>query len=604
MISDVQRAAVLPQRSTVTTATANTSASAPQQPTDGFTASAPEQAGPLRKAFDAIHNAGGAAKAQLHQENVGAWNARWKMVESAKKSLVTQYFCWDKDAFGLAFMGLMYKKAKNDGVQMKIMVDATGDTFGTRGFKSHIGGKDYLQEVVMTGNAEAKVYHPHWKKLFGQLLNLGSTALSANNHDKILVVDDEKGMTGGRNIGYEYFVHPDDFKGAWRDQDIAFEGAQTADALKEAFNLEYGAPWINSKVGKDWFGNWVPRDLELMGAYKIMDLWLKDKPLSAESKNELRSSEDSRKAQASELLERALSQLPEEGIERAANKRERKNLMKVAEELVGFTELRGSYWAPEPKVHEAEVKIIDKTSSVGVGNDDLNKGLWELAGAAQKSIYIENPYVCLSQDMIEGLREAGKRGVQIVLGTNSPASTDSDVTQAFFLRDWPRLSATIPNLQILCATGERKLHAKTAVIDEQVSLVTTYNLDFISQHTNSEVGSVTWSKEFAQEAIEGFMADAADPRNGVVEYKILRDDQGTPIRSDGLPVLDEKGELLNEPEILYGPANHLSPETLTKYASKVHRWDFLRKFVPQLDPVDTFRNVENQSFHDGNRKPD
>jgi len=592
--SDVLRTTNIPQRSTVMTASASP---APAQPTDGFSASGSQQPPTaLRKAFDGILNSGGVAKAQLLQENVGAWNARWKLVEGAQKSIHTQYFCWDRDALGMAFMGHMYKKAKNDNVQIKLMVDATGDTFGTRGFKSHIGGKDYLQELVGTGNAEAKVYHPHWKKLVGQLLNPGSTALSANNHDKILVVDMDRGITGGRNIGYEYFVHPDDFKGAWRDQDMRFEGAETADALKDAFDVEYGAPLITSKVGPDRFGNWVPRDLELLGAYKIMDLWLKDKPLNADEKAHLRSSEDGRKEAAAELLEKALEKLPEEGIDRAASKRERKNLMKVAMELVGYTEMRGSYHAPEPKVHDAEVKIIDKTSSVGVGTDELNSTLWNLAGAASKSLYIENPYVCLSDDQIAGLREAGKNGVQIVLGTNSPASTDSDVTQAFFLRDWPRLSATIPNLTILCATGERKLHAKTAVIDEQVSLVTTYNLDFISQHTNSEVGSVTWSKDFAQEAIAGFMKDAEDPRNGVVEYKILRDDAGKPIRRDGLPVLDGRGELINEPEVVFGPANHLSPETLTKYASKVHRWDFLRKFIPQLKPVDTFRNMENRSI--------
>ena len=50
------------------------------------------------------------------------------------------------------------------------LVDATGDTWGTRGFKSHIGGRDYLQEVVGTGHAEAKVYHPHYKKVIDQIL--------------------------------------------------------------------------------------------------------------------------------------------------------------------------------------------------------------------------------------------------------------------------------------------------------------------------------------------------------------------------------------------------------------------------------------------------
>lgn len=545
----------------------------------------------LRRAFDGIMNAGGVGKARLLQENQSSWNARWKLVESAKSSITCQYFCFDHDVLGMALMGHFYKKAKNENVKMRLMVDATGDTFGTRGFKSHIGGKDYLQELMMTGNCEAKVYHPHWKKLIDQALKIGSTAVSANNHDKILEVDGLRGITGGRNIGYEYFVHPDDFRGAWRDQDIYFEGAETAHALRKAFDVEFGAPWIADRVKGDWFGNWTKRDLELLGAYKMMDLWLKDSPLSDEAKAKLRDSENDRKAAAAELVERALTRLPEEGLDRQASKRERKKLLKLAEELVGYTELRGSYHAEAPHLHDAEIKVIDKTSSVGIGTDDLNIGLWNLAEAAQKSIYIENPYVVLSEDMINGLKEAGKRGVQIVLGTNSPASTDSAVTQAFFLRDWPRLSATIPNLTILCATGERKLHAKTAVIDEQATLVTTYNLDFISQHTNSEVGTVTWSEDFAKETIEGFLADQADARNGVVEYKILRDDTGKPIRHDGLPVLNEKGELINEPEILYGPANHLSPEVLSKYATKVHRWDFLRKLIPQLDPVDTFRGI-------------
>ncbi|MBT9582253.1 phosphatidylserine/phosphatidylglycerophosphate/cardiolipin synthase family protein [bacterium] len=544
---------------------------------------------PLRQAFDGITNAGGVAKAQLLQENQSAWNARWKLVEGAKDSITAQYFCWDHDALGMALLGHMFKKARNEEVQIRLMVDSTGDTFGTRGFKSHIGGKDYLQEVVMTGNAEAKVYHPHWKKVIDQALAIGSTAISANNHDKILEVDGNRGITGGRNIGYEYFVHPDDFKGAWRDQDIYFEGKETAHALRRAFDVEYGAPWITQKVRGDLLGNWVQRDLELLGAYKMMDLWLKDKPLSMEEKQHLRSSEDGRKGEARHLMDRALAALPDEGLERAASRRERKSLLKLAEELVGYTELRGSYNATAPDMHDAEVKIIDKTSSVGIGTDELNSTLWNLAGAAQKSIYIENPYVVLSEDMIQGLRQAGERGVQIVLGTNSPASTDSAVTQAFFLRDWPRLSATIPNLTILCASGNRKLHAKTAVIDEQATLVTTYNLDFISQHTNSEVGSVTWSKEFAKETVDGFNQDQADPLNGVVEYKILRDEQGKPIRRDGLPVLDEKGDLVNEPEVLFGPANHLTPDMLSQYQKKVHRWDFLRKILPQLNPVDTFR---------------
>ena len=105
---------------------------------------------------------------------------------------------------------------------------------------------------------------------------------------------------------------------------------------------------------------------------------------------------------------------------------------------------------------------------------------------------------------------------------------------------------------------------------------------------NSEVGALVWSKDFAEDTYSGFEKDFHDPRNGVREYTILRDDQGRPIRSDGKPVLDEKGELINEPEISFGPADHLSQDVLDKYAKKTSRWNWLRDWLPNLSSLDTF----------------
>ena len=142
-------------------------AAAPEAtPKDSFTGIETGTTQPtLREAFDKIHNAGGVSKTRLLDDNAEAWNARWRVLESAKKSINTQYFCWDKDIFGKAMLGHIFKKASQENVKTRIMVDATGDTFGTRGFKAHIGGRDYLQEVTALPNAEAKVYHPHYKKV-------------------------------------------------------------------------------------------------------------------------------------------------------------------------------------------------------------------------------------------------------------------------------------------------------------------------------------------------------------------------------------------------------------------------------------------------------
>lgn len=572
-------------------------ANPPLQPQDsvtlGETAPPPENK-ELRAAFDRLVNMGGPAKARLYDNNMEAWNARWRLMESATHTINSQYFCWDHDVFGMALMGFMYKKAVQDDCKIRLMVDATGDTFGTRGFKSHIGGKDYLQELVNTGKVEAKVYHPHWKKLIDQALHPMTSYIGACNHDKILEVDGERGMSGGRNIGYEYMVDPKDFKGAWRDTDYQFEGREAARALRDAFDVEYGAPWINQKVGKDLFGNWVKRDIELLGAYCMMDSWLKAGDLDEATKNKLRNDPSARKEAAAQLLEEALKRLPAEGVQREANAWDRRNLRKLAEELVKFPEMRGSYNRPEQALHDAEVKVLDKTSQVGVDRDQINDALLDLSRAAQHRIVIENPYVCLTDSLIAGLKEAGERGVEIWLGTNSPASTDSAVTQAFFLKDWPKLEAVIPNLRIFTATGERKLHAKVAVIDDQVSLVGSFNLDYMSQQVNSEVAGCIWSKSFARQTMAGIERDHADPNNAAVEYTIRRDDSGNPVRSDGLPVLGPNGELLHDPEVTFGPADHLTREQLDAYKGKIGRWSFLRKFLPQLKKLDTLevRNPE------------
>lgn len=557
--------------------------------TDSFSSGTTPVVSPtLRDAFDKIHNSGGPGKARLLDDNAEAWNARWRVLESAEDTINTQYFCWDHDIFGKAMLGHIYKKASQEGVKTRIMVDATGDTFGTRGFKAHIGGRDYLQEVTALPNAEAKVYHPHYKKVIDGILNPGKNYTAASNHDKILEVDGERAITGGRNIGYEYYVHPNDVKGAWRDTDVYIEGAEASHALRDAFEVEYGAPWINEKVRPDFLGNWVKRDIELLGAYSIMDSWLKGEALTEADKEKARTNPEFAAKMADGVYQQAISDLPAAGATREPGRREKKRLRELAAEIVRFPELKGTYHQKQSDLHDADVKILDRTSVVSTDQDQMGRELINLARGAEKSIFIENPYIVLTKNLLSELQEAGKRGVDIQLGTNSPSSTDSDVTQAFFLEDWPKILATTPNMKLYVATGERKLHAKTAVIDDEASLVTTYNLDLLSSEVNSEVGAVVWSKDFAGDTIKSFENDFSDPRNAVREYTIKRDEQGTPIRSDGKPVLNEKGEIINDPEITYGPANHLSQEMLDKYAKKTSRWNALRKWLPNLSSLETF----------------
>lgn len=540
----------------------------------------------LRDAFERIAPSAHETDVTMLSDNLQAWNARWKLLESATDCIDAQYYTWDHDVFGKAQLGHVYYKALQ-GLEVRVQVDAVGDTYGQRGFKSHRGGKDYLQELVRLPNAQAKVYHPHYQKPLSFLLHpLGYEGLAAN-HDKILAVDGRAASVGGRNTSNCYFLHPNDDPTAWRDGDVLLQGKEATRELVDAFEAEFQHDAVLDTVRPDLLGNWVKRDAELLGAYALMDHWLKASPLSAAEKQALREPGPAREKATEELLGAACARLPELGLERAPGGREKKALRKLAAELVTYPELRGTYREqPEPSTRSS-VKIIDKTSALG-DVDEMNEALLGLIDGAQKKLLIQTPYYVLTDPVIDALKEAGERGVSIKIATNSPSNTDSFFTQVFFLNDWKKSLATIPNMELWAATGQRKHHAKMAVVDDEVAVVGTYNLDLVSARINGEVAAVVWSDKFAHTVTQAIEKDFQDPTVGYAQYRIARDSEGQAVDAAGQTVLDASGKFVGEPQALFGPENHVDPETLHKYDKKIRHWNWARKHIPQFNSLRRF----------------
>jgi phosphatidylserine/phosphatidylglycerophosphate/cardiolipin synthase-like enzyme len=187
-----------------------------------------------------------------------------------------------------------------------------------------------------------------------------------------------------------------------------------------------------------------------------------------------------------------------------------------------------------------------------------------LVNSARDDVMIENPYVVLTEEMLQVLAAAARRGVRIWIGTNSPLSTDSTVTQAFFLDDWMYILARVPTARLFVATGRARLHAKVATIDDDITLVSTYNLDFLSGFVNGEVGAVVWSREMNRAAREAFGADRRDPTHGVREYRIQRGPDGAPLLMNG------------QPTRLFGPEDHLPAEICQQYRRRRRLWNLVR----------------------------
>lgn len=536
----------------------------------------PIAGGKLRGAFEGLKTSSHISDLRLLSENAESWTARWELLASATESINAQYYAWDNDVFGMAMLGHIYHKA-SQGIETKVMVDAVGDTFGKRGFKSHRGGRDYLQELVALPSAQARVYHPNHQKLLTALTHpLGGEGIAAN-HDKILEVDGRGVVAGGRNISHHYYMHPDDKADAWRDTDLMLAGEGAAHEFRDAFRIEFENDWITEKVGKDKLGNWSKKSGELLGAYLMMDSWLKAPAFTQAEKEELRGNGEARKELADRIALEAGRAVPDVSPSARFNGKSKQRLQAMASELVEHLELRGaSHARPSAEFKQTEVKVIDTTSAVGKPLDEMNGAFLSLIDSAQERIDIQSPYFVLTDGAVDALQRAGRRGVEVSIATNTPSSTDSAHTQVFFLNDWKKALAEIPNLSIHGATGERKMHGKMAIFDDSLTVVSSYNLDLVSKEINGEVGAVVWGPEFAAQARAAMEQDFDNPTVGYEEYQIARDISGGALKGDG--------GLIST----FGPEDHVEPAALAKYSKKIQRWNWMRRHLPQLEEVRKF----------------
>ena len=462
----------------------------------------------LREAFESLPPAGGQRTAlTLLEKNSDAWVARWRMLAATRETLDISYFILREDLFGAAFLGHLLKKTQN-GARLRLLLDATG----TRMSLYSPRGNDWLDTMASARNVKVKVFRPVANRWIEALLTANPVAAVASEHDKILVCDKRIGMIGGRNISTEYFVDPADLPTAFEDVDVILDSVQAARGLLAAFEVQYESK--GARKLKPERLDLADNTEELLLAYSAMDAWLKDQPLDA----------------ASEKKIKAL------------------RLSWIAD-LAKYPGLRGALQRPIEPEAEAKVRVLDSRTRLEAQPDIIAEALQRLILSSRKRIIVQSPYLVLSEQALTILTAAGKRGVKIVVFTNSPISSDNALSQAFFLEQWPELLARVPNLRIF-VTGERRtLHSKLMIFDDQVSVVGTYNLDPISMGINSEIVAAVWSHAFAKKvAAHPFIWIGRGPPQAY-EYKIKRDARGMAIRGeDGKPI------------VAFGPENHAAPE--------------------------------------------
>ncbi len=406
------------------------------------------------------------------EDGGGAMITRAWLSEYAEKSIDIQYFIFSTDNVGLIAIDYLVRAADR-GVMVRLLVDdlmVDADVKDILTLDSH-------------KNISVRVYNPGvnlGKNIVEKVKKFATDFRAANQrmHNKTFIVDNKVVITGGRNIADEYFDYDHEYN--FRDRDILLLGKET-----EKVSNSFSDYW-NSNLS-------VP----------IVDM-VDEEPIDSNNENRF-----------NRLHEYACN--PENFWPQVREKIER------------LPEAFASIKASDKFVWVDDVQFISDEPGKNDGNSGLGGGgkttvsLIRLIRNAKKSIDIQSPYLVTTELGQQLFKVAIDRGVKIRILTNSLASTDN--LEAFagyqseredLLRTGVRIFELRPDAaeRMKIMTGELQeaidytpifgLHAKSMVIDNQITVIGTFNLDPRSANLNTECITIISSNQIAKNVMVGF----------------------------------------------------------------------------------------------------
>ena len=388
------------------------------------------------------------------------------LIRSARHSIRIQTFILTDDPVGLLVMEEL-ERATQRGVTVQLLSDA---------MFTHVKLERLGKLARLEKGLEIRIYNPPTNQINPGFLSLSGAMTNWRRfqqrmHNKLMVVDDQVAICGGRNIANEYYDADSNLN--FLDLDIVVKGPLVQN-ISASFKEYWESPLV---VPIQWMSD-------------VVDV----------------ASGDVNSGQSSHLSKEDVIFFDAE-------------LVRGEPRLTWHPVNRIAFWAdPPPKPSPSE----DPAAIAG--------RLAALLGGTQNELILQSPYLVLSDQAIQIFKRLREQHVRVRVSTNSLAATDSWISYAHSLRQRRKmleelkfeiyeikpfpgdLQKYMPKYDQLRAeirkdfqsqppgTPDPKLclHSKALIIDNWISVVGTYNLDPRSARLNTENVVAIWDAPFAR----------------------------------------------------------------------------------------------------------
>ena len=465
----------------------------------------PDMSTPLAQKISQVQTNNGQSGVYPLSDGIEALAIRTSLIKAAQKTLDIQYHSIHAGNSTTLLLNETILAARR-GVKVRILIDGV-DAQGKR---------SDIDQIAAHPNIDIRVYNPV-QRFNGNFITrnamflLHLKKLHRRMHHKILIADGVMGLTGGRNIGDAYFNADSDDN--FSDLDVLL-GGPAIKSLEQSFD----AYWNSS--------NTLP----------VQALHFK---------------RDQAKPEEVQVYDRKIKAF----IDKA---RAQNNPYLLALERVETTMLpkavAGMTWAdtqilsdPADKINRnPSSRVIKLPDAVNTRSNDPDTVVFnqvaQMIQSAKHEVVIANAYILLGEAFTQLLESLPKKGVRVVLVTNSLESNDVPFVMGHYDPyrrrllnagvEWYELRG-FPNVRTVRTTGRKRqfysngqsrttLHSKAMVVDNQHAFVGSMNFDPRSIIWNTELGVFVDSAAFAQR-IRQLILNATQP---IYSYKVRLESDG------------------------------------------------------------------------------